>query len=165
MYPFLSAFIAIALLKRMPKVTLRIATWTLIFFFALESTSAYPHYLSFFNLAVGGAGNGHRYLLDSNLDWGQDLIRLKHWVELYNTPAICLSYFGTADPSYYGITYRPLPHVRNKRDLEALDCVVAISVEHLYGVKEGPFAALQSVPRKDQAGDSIYIFDLRRRGS
>ena len=34
--------------------------------------SIYPHYLAHFNEAVGGPRNGYRYLVDSNLDWGQD---------------------------------------------------------------------------------------------
>ena len=32
-----------------------------------------PHNLAFFSDAVGGPGRGHRYLADSNLDWGQDI--------------------------------------------------------------------------------------------
>lgn len=31
-----------------------------------------PHHLSYFNLLVGGPRNGHRYLIDSNYDWGQN---------------------------------------------------------------------------------------------
>ncbi len=31
-----------------------------------------PHHLSYFNLAAGGPGNGHKLLLDSNYDWGQN---------------------------------------------------------------------------------------------
>ena len=36
-----------------------------------------PHWIGYFNEAVGGWRQGHRYLLDSNLDWGQDLLRLR----------------------------------------------------------------------------------------
>ncbi|MGH7870661.1 MAG: hypothetical protein ACREQO_00425 [Candidatus Binatia bacterium] len=35
-----------------------------------SSLSSYPHYLSYFNELVDGAKNGHKVLLDSNLDWG-----------------------------------------------------------------------------------------------
>ncbi len=38
---------------------------------------AAPHWIGYFNEAAGGWRNGHRYLLDSNLDWGQDLLRLR----------------------------------------------------------------------------------------
>lgn len=40
----------------------------------------YPNYLSYFNVAVGGPKNGYRILTDSNVDWGQDLLRLKAWM-------------------------------------------------------------------------------------
>jgi hypothetical protein len=32
----------------------------------------HPHYLAYFNETVGGPGQGWRWLIDSNLDWGQD---------------------------------------------------------------------------------------------
>ena len=38
---------------------------------------AAPHWIGYFNEAAGGWRNGHRYLADSNLDWGQDLLRLR----------------------------------------------------------------------------------------
>ncbi len=41
------------------------------------NTGAAPHWIGYFNEAAGGWRNGHRYLLDSNLDWGQDLLRLR----------------------------------------------------------------------------------------
>ena len=34
----------------------------------------FPHSLSYFNELVGGPKNGHYYLLDSNIAWGQDLL-------------------------------------------------------------------------------------------
>ncbi len=40
--------------------------------FIVASASIYPDYLAYFNELVGGPRNGYRYLVDSNLDWGQD---------------------------------------------------------------------------------------------
>jgi 4-amino-4-deoxy-L-arabinose transferase-like glycosyltransferase len=40
-----------------------------------------PHTLAYFNLAAGGAAGGDRWLLDSNLDWGQDDSRLERFLE------------------------------------------------------------------------------------
>lgn len=45
---------------------------------------AYPNYLSYFNPLAGGHANGYRYVTDSNYDWGQDLKRLRDWVDQYN---------------------------------------------------------------------------------
>ena len=44
-----------------------------------SSLWVYPHSLSFFNLAAGGPRNGHYHLIDSAIDWGQDLFYLKAW--------------------------------------------------------------------------------------
>jgi hypothetical protein len=41
----------------------------------------YPHSLSYFNELVGGPAGGHWHLGDSNIDWGQDLLDLKRWLD------------------------------------------------------------------------------------
>jgi tetratricopeptide (TPR) repeat protein len=40
-----------------------------------------PHHLSYFNILVGGPAQGHRYLIDSNFDWGQNDHFLQRYVE------------------------------------------------------------------------------------
>lgn len=45
-----------------------------------------PHHLSYFNLLVGGAKNGHRVLIDSNYDWGQNDRSLRSYVEKRGLP-------------------------------------------------------------------------------
>lgn len=69
----------------------------------------HPHYLSYFNLAVGGPADGYQVLTDSNVDWGQDLIRLKQWMATNDVERVELGWFGTADPGYYDIAYDPMP--------------------------------------------------------
>lgn len=75
----------------------------LILWQAFSVISVYPHFLAYFNELVAGPGNGYKYVVDSNLDWGQDLKRLKNWVE-ENLPAgrqVYLDYFGGGNPQYY----------------------------------------------------------------
>jgi hypothetical protein len=69
----------------------------------------HPHYLSYFNQLAGGPANGYRVLIDSNVDWGQDLLRLKSWMADNEVTEVNLGWFGSADPDYYGLAYRPLP--------------------------------------------------------
>lgn len=69
----------------------------------------YPDYLTSFNALAGGPDGGHRYLTDSNLDWGQDLIQLRDYLEEHSIEEVYLSYFGNVDPRAYGIQYEPLP--------------------------------------------------------
>jgi hypothetical protein len=57
--------------------------------------SAYPDYLAYFN-AFGGE-HPERILVDSDLDWGQDLRRLSHELARRQVPSVSLAYRGTAD--------------------------------------------------------------------
>lgn len=73
---------------------------------------AHSHYLAYFNEFCGGPREGYRNLVDSNLDWGQDLKTLKAWLDDHGVrDPIWLSYFGTADPRYYQIPHRTVPHM------------------------------------------------------
>ena len=73
---------------------------------ALEFAWAYPSTLAFFNVLAGGPHNGYRALADSNVDWGQALKPLAAWMQANGVKRINLAYFGTADPSYYGMSVR-----------------------------------------------------------
>jgi hypothetical protein len=61
----------------------------------------YPSFLSYFNEIAGGPSGGSRYVVDSNLDWGQDLKRLATWVKANNINKIKIAYFGGGNPEYY----------------------------------------------------------------
>jgi hypothetical protein len=61
----------------------------------------YPHYLAYFNELIGGPANGRHYLVDSNLDWGQDLLRLAAYTRQHPREPIKLAYFGSGVPTYY----------------------------------------------------------------
>lgn len=162
-YPFLCAFAAIVLFAISQRTLVKVSASILVTLFLAESASAYPNYLSFFNRAAGGPEYGHHYLLDSNLDWGQDLKRLKQYVAKHDIQRICLSYFGTADPDFYGIHYQPLPQLKSAKDLDNLNCVVAVSLQYLYATEGLPFEALQGKTPTDRVGASIFIYDLRRQ--
>lgn len=40
----------------------------------------YPHSLAYFNELAGGPRHGAEHLLNSNIDWGQDLLHLERWI-------------------------------------------------------------------------------------
>jgi hypothetical protein len=69
----------------------------------------HPDHLAYFNEAVGGPRNGYRHLIDSNLDWGQDLLALESWLAR-NRPGepVHLAYFGNVDPSILAASGRPI---------------------------------------------------------
>lgn len=78
----------------------------------LVTLCCYPLYIQFFTEAVGGAKNGHEYLIDSNYDWGQDATRLKKFLDDRGIAHIYLDYFGTQ----YNIEYLKIPNTRVNAD-------------------------------------------------
>jgi len=85
---------------------------------AVESFAVRPHYLAFFNAAYGGPSRGYRHLVDSSLDWGQDLPGLRRWLERNrgDDEAVFLAYFGTGDPRHHGIDAREIAYYDPSRD-------------------------------------------------
>jgi len=64
---------------------------------AVESAAAFPRYLAFFNWPSGGRSNGWKYVVDSNLDWGQDMKRLREYLERKGAAGnVCLAAFTVA---------------------------------------------------------------------
>jgi hypothetical protein len=128
----------------------------------------HPHHLAYFNEIAGGPANGWRVLVDSNLDWGQDLKRLATWMRENGVTRVKLSYFGSADPSYYGINAEALPgytaphatHVT--REIRPGD-IVAVSATNLQGVyleseDRALMARLRALEPIGRAGWSIRVY-------
>lgn len=86
----------------------------------------HPHHLAYFNELAGGPIGGRQHLLDSNLDWGQDLRELKHYVDEQQIDNIGLAYFGMYPPSRLGIHYHVPPR-------EPTAGWYAVSANFLYG--------------------------------
>lgn len=62
--------------------------------------AAAPYFLSYYNELVG-TDRGYAIAVDSNYDWGQDLIRLKQYVRRHDIQKIAVDYFGGGNPHYY----------------------------------------------------------------
>lgn len=163
-YPFLYVLCAAALVRALPP---RLVFWlasALLLVHSAETLAAYPEYLGFFNAPSGGRAAGPRYLLDSNVDWGQDLKKLKAYTDRANTGMICLDYFGSADPSYFHIRYDYLPKTWDKDERDRMDCIGAISLTFLQDVyiRPGSYQWLRERTPIGLVGSSIALFDLRK---
>ncbi len=79
--------------------------------YAAGSTLAFhPHHLSYFNELVGGPNRGHEHLVDSNIDWGQDLLFLKDWLDRHpEARPLRFAYYNLVDPRIEGIEFTPPP--------------------------------------------------------
>ena len=154
-------------------VLLPIAVSSQIVFYPLNHRPAQPvapHYLAYFNELAGGPGNGYRALVDSNLDWGQDLQALKRWLDENKiTDPIYLCYFGMADPRYYGIVHYNLPGGLLFEPQSGLDSlkpggVIVISATHREGVyftpagREAWRQILEHSTPLDTIGYSLFLY-------
>ncbi len=150
-----------------------------------STLSVHPHELSYFNELAGGPTLGHEHLLDSNIDWGQDLLYLKHWLDEHpEAKPLHLAYFNLADPNLVGIDYRTPPPDpgRIDRELRAHAAAFgphpgyfAVSVHLLRGAtfwipdgqggryninRHGEFDYFRRFCPVARAGYSIYIYKI-----
>jgi 4-amino-4-deoxy-L-arabinose transferase-like glycosyltransferase len=118
----------------------------------------HPYYLSYFNEFVGGPSNGYKYLVDSNLDWGQNLDRLSDYLKEHHITDAKISYFGPDGVmKYYGLKnigpeeYNPSPGVW---------AISATSLQGLYLEDPDSFQWLRKLQPKEVIGYSIFIYDV-----
>ena len=162
-YPFLYVLGMAAFAALLPLRRYLVVAGLFVGLQTVESAAVYPEYLGFFNAAVGGSSAGPRYLLDSNLDWGQDLKKLMRYMDTHPGP-VCLEYFGSVEPKHYGIHYEYLPKTWDKDERERLDCIGVIShtlLRDLY-VRPGSYEWLRQRPQVGTVGSSLALFDLRK---
>ena len=79
-------------------------SFTVIIAFACAISTVifvWPSLLASFNEIAGGPDGGYKYAVDSNLDWGQDILHLAQYIETNNIKTIKLDYFSGAPAEYY----------------------------------------------------------------
>ena len=139
-FPFLAVSTGkLAYFLMSQKRTWGFLVWTLMSWSVISSLAVIPHSLSYFNELAGGPGRGHDHLLDSNIDWGQDLLELKDWLRHHpEARPLGLAYYHLLDPGpFLGVDYHlPEPGLSGEStdDLEAcglLPGYYAISVNYL----------------------------------
>jgi len=140
------------------KAYARYALLFLVAWLIIGAVFAYPYYLAYFNEFAGGSENGYKYLLDSNLDWGQSLKETAQWLEDngYAGQPIRMTYFGSEDPLYRGI------------DAESITCaprpgIHVISVNRLYDFMGNQYGCADWLKEHEPIaviGYSIFIYDI-----
>jgi hypothetical protein len=92
-----------------------------------SSLAVFPQSLAYFNELAGGPANGPTHLLYSNVDWGQDLLTLRSWLDDHpEAHPIQIAYYNAVGPEAVGLTYALLPI--GSRGLAADDPGYAYSV-------------------------------------
>ena len=126
----------------------RLAAIGLLIWLQVSVVSAGPDYLAYFNEL--GAGRDKPILVDSDLDWGQDLNRLAKVLQRRHVDSLHLEYFGSAEPSHHGIPpFRPLEG--------RVSGWVALSESDYYSYPSA-YAWLDAYHPVERAGRSIRVY-------
>jgi hypothetical protein len=147
----------------------------LLGWYLIENLRVYPYYLAYFNQVAGGPSGGYKYVVDSNLDWGQDLIRLSDYVKEKNINKIEFDYFGWADPYYYlkdkyiWLNSTKYLNAQDFKNRNLSDGWLAVSATFLEG-SEGTIANpnpvnyknwLQAIEPVTVIGHSIFVYHIK----
>ncbi|MGC8644247.1 MAG: hypothetical protein ACP5XB_30675, partial [Isosphaeraceae bacterium] len=122
-----------------------------------SSMLIYPHCGSYFNELVSGPEHGCDHLVDSNVDWGQDLFFLKSWLDRHGEarPLYLVYTLPLIEPGVLGIEYT-VPS-----NSSPLPGWYAVSVGPLRGGRSD-LNFLLRLKHYDLIGYSTYIFHVTR---
>ncbi len=126
----------------------------------LVTLLAWPNTIGYFNAAAGGTNGGQRIILDSNLDWNQDLWRLRDWLDQRGTPPAMIALFGSVPVEVVHLDHDPVPSDEQVRINGRPHRLVIISKGILYSVDQ-PFQWLRELQPSARIGSSILVYDLR----
>jgi 4-amino-4-deoxy-L-arabinose transferase-like glycosyltransferase len=117
------------------------------------SALAHPDYFPYFNVFAGR--DPSRYVVDSNVDWGQDVLRLRSVIRREHIPSIALSLMGAADYSALGFPpfHYPSPWAASKG-------WIAVS-DHSYRMTKAHDGGWFWLPEKyERVGKSIRLYHV-----
>jgi hypothetical protein len=120
------------------------------------SLARQPHDLMYFNEWVGGPENGWHYSVIGD-DWGQDTAGLGCWMEAHDVDFMYYDYYGTGDPSLWGVVSRPT--FADPRAFEPIEGLVAVHVSLLARVPDN-YRWLEGLEPIDHVGHGILIYDV-----
>jgi len=104
-----------------------------LIYYIFNTIIIYPNYLSYINPIGSLFGPAYNIFVDSNLDWGQDLKRLKLWIDENDVKEIYIDYFG-GDNMYYYFEHndsRVKPYAVDNGELKDTYLAVSTTQYHL----------------------------------
>lgn len=144
----------------------------LLFWQVGTSLRAASEYTAYGNEAWGGPPQVHRYLSDSNVDWGQELNSVRMYINEHHISNCWFAYFadGAIQPEDYGVHCHRLPTPSSLWWLElpmdvppAIEGTVFISDGELEGVESGdgelnPYKAFRQLTPVVAIQQGVYVY-------
>jgi hypothetical protein len=134
--------------RRLPLVTAALVLWLVVDF-----GRSYDGYLGYYNELVGE--RGYLVATDSNLDWGQDLKRIRAYLDRHaeiDAPYVEYSADGPSSLDYYGIRHHSVQPIT-----PATSGVLIIGATTLTDPR---YAFLRALPIADRITPGVFVYRL-----
>ncbi len=137
----------------------------------VEAAWISPNNLTYFNRLVGGPANGYKWLVDCNLDWGQDFDRIRDFLKKQPPSELIVATFGTGDRNLYFGPHQDLladsnnlpayfTHINSERPEREL-LIVSATLLQGFGLSDPTvFAWLRQKMPLAQVGYSTFVYDV-----
>lgn len=146
----------------------RRSVWAFAAVGVVASLLEFPHSHAYFNEIVGGPVNGPLHLLNSNVDWGQDILLLEEWANEHpDKPLDGVQHSLPVQLGVRALTSLPVFDVP-RFFMESLPAAggdelipgrYAVSVCHLYEEGSG-YEYFRCLDPIDQIGRTIFIYEV-----
>jgi hypothetical protein len=135
----------------------------------ISAIHIFPDYLAYFNELAGGPDNGYKWLVDSNLDWGQSWKELKAYMDAHGIAHIRFAQASSNDPAVYGIDYEPIAPMKGAPAVlparfDPAPGVYVISPSALQGVAladVNTFDFFRRLTPTARIGHALFVYDVK----
>ena len=135
---------------------------------AVSTLRAFPYELAYFNELVGGSHQADRYLVDSNLDWGQGSKALRDYLITHpGRPPQVAYHFAGVPPDLYGIELEALPPEPDAPPLAAplhpqpgRYVIGADALQRGWPADPDMYAWFRQIEPTDRLADSMFVYDI-----
>lgn len=144
----------------------------------IASVTIHPHYLAYFNALAGGPDKAWRVVVDSNIDWGQDLQGLAEYMDEEGFDFVNANWLGSNTLEAYGINGRTVLGWPAAKENPLYDWFYpprpapgfyAFSVTQLQGLylkyDKSRFAWFRERQPLDKIGYSLFVYDVPATGN
>jgi hypothetical protein len=130
----------------------------LLVLLGIEAAITAPYYISYFNQLGGGTGNGYRIIVDSNIEWGQDLKRLRDYLQEHpeiQRPYIEYYWDGLSSLGYYNIDHQYLSDLIDNPEKRHGYAIIGVSE-----LMKEKYEWLRSYPLVEKITPSLWVFKM-----
>jgi len=142
----------------------RLVALSLFAWYVVGAVTIFPHNLAYFNELAGGPDNGYKWLVDSNLDWGQNLKELKMWLDARGVERVFISQFSPSRPEVYGLLATMLPPSPRAGPFAPFDpapgwyAIGATTLQGVYTPDVNTFAYFRAMTPTARIGHAMFVY-------